>query len=306
VRILRRLLAWLASRLSVRVQVASYSNRSGARQSQVYRPWRARGRSRPLVVMLHGCNQTAGQFAAGTRMNQLADRRGFIVAYPEQSAAAHPSRCWNWFNAAHQARDEGEPALIAGITREAIARYDADPRRVYVAGLSAGGAMAAIMGHTYPDLYAAVGIHSGLPYAAARDAMSALAAMRGLRGTLDPRYRPAHFRAIPTIVFHGDLDTTVHARNSLQAIVQASPAPDIRGTEVVEKGEQNGRRYTRTLHADTSGRIAMEHWLVHGCGHAWSGGSQGGTFVDPRGPDASSAMLEFFLGFTRSTSPLGA
>ena len=151
---------------------------------------------------------------------------GFIVAYPEQAAAAHPSRCWNWFNAAHQERDEGEPSLIAGITREVIARYDADPQRVYVAGLSAGGAMAAIMGHTYPDLYAAVGIHSGLPYAAARDTMSALAAMRGLRGTLDPRYRPTHFRAIPTIVFHGDLDTTVHARNSTQAIMQAGPAPD--------------------------------------------------------------------------------
>jgi len=254
--------------------------------------------------MLHGCNQTADDFAAATRMSQLADRMGFIVAYPEQVLAAHPSRCWNWFKAAHQERDEGEPSLIAGITREVIVRHNADPRRVYVVGLSAGGAMAAIMGHTYSDLYAAVGIHSGLPYAAARDAVSALAAMRGLRGTLDPRYRPAAFRAIPTIVFHGDLDTTVHSRNSMQAIMQAGPAAEDRGTDAVEKGEENGRRYTRTLHTDASGRVAVEHWLVHGCGHAWSGGSRNGSFADPRGPDASRAMLKFFLSFTLAGSPL--
>jgi poly(hydroxyalkanoate) depolymerase family esterase len=295
-----RLRAWLKSK---RVEVASYGNRFGGRRYKVYRPWRGYGR-RPLVVMLHGCHQTADDFAAGTRMNQLADRMGFLVVYPEQDAVAHATRCWNWFKAAHQERDEGEPSLIAGITREVVARHNADPRRVYVAGLSAGGAMAAIMGHAYPDLYAAVGIHSGLPYAAARDTLSALAAMRGLRGTLDPRYRPSAFRAIPTIVFHGDLDTTVHARNSLQAIVQASPAPDDRGTDTVEKGEDNGRRYTRTVHADAAGRTAMEHWLVHGAGHAWSGGSRAGTYSDPRGPDASRAMLKFFLGFTRPASPL--
>jgi poly(3-hydroxybutyrate) depolymerase len=164
--------------------------------------------------------------------------------------------------------------------------------------------MAAIMGHTYPDLFAAVAIHSGLPYAAAGDVPSALAAMRGLRSTLDPRYRPALFRAIPTIVFHGDLDTTVHARNSGQAAVQAGPAPHERGTETVQKGEENGRRYTRTVHSDASGRTAVEHWLVHGSGHAWSGGSSDGSYTDPRGPDASRAMLKFFLGFTLAAAPL--
>jgi poly(hydroxyalkanoate) depolymerase family esterase len=297
-----RLLGWLKWS---RVEAASYTNLAGARQYKVYRPWQGFGRRRPLLVMLHGCNQTADDFAAGTRMSQLAARMGCIVVYVEQSAAAHPTRCWNWFKAAHQEREEGEPSLIAGITREVIARHRADPRRVYVAGLSAGGAMAAIMGHTYADLYAAVGIHSGLPYAAARDAMSALAAMRGLRGTLDPRYRPAAFRTIPTIVFHGDLDTAVHSRNSMQAMLQAGPAAHDRGVDAVLKGEENGRRYTRTLHTDASGRVAVEHWLVHGCGHAWSGGRQGGPFVDSRGPDASRAMLKFFLGFTRSTSPLG-
>jgi poly(hydroxyalkanoate) depolymerase family esterase len=294
-RFLHRLLDWL--KLS-RVEVGSYQNRYGARLYKVHRPWFTRGK--PLVVMLHGCNQTADDFAAGTRMSQLARRMGFVVVYPEQSAAAHPSRCWNWFNPAHQERDEGEPSLIAGITREVVGRYRTDARRVYIAGLSAGGAMAAIMGHTYPDLYAAVGVHSGLPYAAARDALSALAAMRGLRGTLDPRFRPAFFRSIPTVVFHGDLDTTVHSRNSLQAIVQASPAPADRGIESVEKGEENGRRYTRTTHTDASGRGVLEHWLVHGTGHAWSGGSGRGSYTEPRGPDASRAMLRFFRGFSRS------
>ena len=297
-RLLARLLAGLKAR---RVEAATYRGPSGSREYKVYRPWLTRGR--PLVVMLHGCNQTADEFSAATRMNRLADRMGFIVVYPQQAAAAHPSRCWNWFNAVHQERGSGEPSLIAGITREAIERHRADPRRVYVAGLSAGGAMAAIMGHTYPDLYAAVGIHSGLPYAAARNTMSALAAMRGLRATLDPRYRPSYFRAIPTIVFHGDLDTTVHARNSLQAIVQASPVAEEPAIEVVQKGEKNGRRYTRTLHKDASGRIALELGLVQGGVYAWSGGSRTGTYSDPAGPDASRAMLDFFFGFVRPAQP---
>ena len=274
---------------------ASYTNRFGTRRYKVYRPRRG-ARARPLVVMLHGCNQNADDFAAGTRMNQLADQLGFLVAYPEQSAAANPTRCWNWFKDSNHERDAGEPSIIAGITREVIARYGADPRHVYVAGLSAGGAMAAIMGHTYPDLYAAVGIHSGLPYAAASDMRSAIAAMRGLRATMDPRYRPSLFRAIPTIVFHGDLDTTVHARNAEQAIVQAGPRDDS-VKETVEKGEQNGRRYTRTTQTDGAGRIVIEHWLVHGTRHAWSGGSASGSYADPQGPDASLAMLRFFERF---------
>jgi len=275
---------------------ASYTNRFGTRRYKVYRPRRG-ARARPLVVMLHGCNQNADDFAAGTRMNQLADQLGFLVAYPEQSAAANPTRCWNWFKDSNHERDAGEPSIIAGITREVIARYGADPRHVYVAGLSAGGAMAAIMGHTYPDLYAAVGIHSGLPYAAASDMRSAIAAMRGLRATMDPRYRPSLFRAIPTIVFHGDLDTTVHARNAEQAIVQAGPRDDS-VKETVEKGEQNGRRYTRTTQTDGAGRIVIEHWLVHGTRHAWSGGSASGSYTDPQGPDASRAMVRFFERFS--------
>jgi poly(hydroxyalkanoate) depolymerase family esterase len=276
---------------------ASFANRSGTRAYKTYVPARAGRGARPLVVMLHGCKQNADDFAAGTRMNELAEEMGFVVVYPEQAAVANLSRCWNWFKSTNQERDLGEPSIIAGITQEVIARYNVDPRRVYIAGLSAGGAMAAIMGHAYPDLYAAIGIHSGLPYAAARDLPSALAAMRGLSATLDPRYHASAFQTVPTIVFHGDLDTTVHSRNGERVIAQASPTDPIAPgfTQTVEKGEQSGRRYTRTAQADASGKIALEHWLVHGAGHAWSGGSKKGSFTDPRGPDATRAMLRFFL-----------
>jgi poly(hydroxyalkanoate) depolymerase family esterase len=307
---LASLVAWLRSLSPARAgrsAPASYANPFGVRAYKIYVPARDSGRARPLVVMLHGCDQTADDFAAATRMNELADELGFIVAYPEQALSANVSRCWNWFKASNQERDVGEPSLIAGITRDVIARRQVDPSRVYIAGMSAGGAMAAIMGHTYPDLYAAVGIHSGLPYAAARDALSAIKAMRGLRATMDPRYRAALFRAVPTIVFHGDLDTTVHARNSAQVIVQATPPHDPAvpplAPETVEKGEANGRRYTRTTQADASGKTALEHWLVHGSGHAWSGGSPKGSFADPRGPDASRAMLDFFLRLSLAARP---
>jgi poly(hydroxyalkanoate) depolymerase family esterase len=226
--------------------------------------------------MLHGCKQNAEDFAAGTRMNELADEHGFVVAYPEQAFRANGSKCWNWFREVNQVRDSGEPSLIAGITREVIARHDIDPRRVYVAGLSAGGAMAAILGCTYPDLFAAIGVHSGLPFGAARDPASALAAMRG-------RTPPAPLcgESVPAIVFHGDADTTVHPSNGDRvstAVVRS-----------VQKGEERGRAYTRTLRKDGS-----EHWLVHGAGHAWSGGSLAGSFADPHGPDAGFEMLRFF------------
>lgn len=283
-----------------RFVLASYTNGCGTRAYKTYLPARDEGRPRPLVVMLHGCKQNPDDFAAGTRMNELADEIGFIVAYPEQAPEANLSRCWNWFQAADQQRDDGEPSLIAGITRDVIARHDADHRRVYVAGLSAGGAMAAIMGRTYPDLYAAIGIHSGLPYAAARDISSALAAMRGWSLPPHPRCSESTFQALPTIVFHGDVDTTVHPRNGEQAFAQATPTDALLAAaafapQSVENGEESGRKYTRTSRARASGRPALEHWLVHGAGHAWSGGSENGSYTDPLGPDATRAMLRFFL-----------
>ena len=276
-----------------------YANDAGMRFYKTYLPARDRGRRRPLVVMLHGCKQNPDDFAAGTRMNELADELGFVVVYPEQAVRANGQRCWNWFREADQARDAGEPSLIAGITREVIAKHKVDPKRVYVAGLSAGGAMAAIMGCTYPDLYAAVGVHSGLAYGAARDLPSALAAMRGRQHAPNPQCGESLVEPLPTIVFHGDRDATVHPRNGEHVIAQISPTRSIlvqspAAPRTVEKGEAKGRGYTRTVQADRSGKPVFEHWLVHGAGHAWSGGSASGSYADPKGPDAARAMLKFF------------
>jgi poly(hydroxyalkanoate) depolymerase family esterase len=254
-----------------------YADRAGGRFYHLYLPRVYRGQSLPLVVMLHGCKQTPEDFAAGTRMNQAADELGFIVVYPAQAWRANVERCWNWFRERDQQRDGGEPAIIAGITRQVIGRFNVDRRRVYIAGLSAGGSMAAIMATTYPELYAAVGIHSGLPYASARGAATAAAAMRFKRlGAAAP------LPTIPTIVFHGDGDTTVHPSNSEYAIPEA--------TLEMTTGEAGGRSYTRTTCGD------LEHWIVHGAGHAWSGGNGEASFADSKGPDATREMLRFFFG----------
>ena len=259
------------------------------------------GQPVPLIVMLHGCTQSPDDFAAGTRMNTLAEEQSFLVAYPAQPASANAQKCWNWFSPGDQERDGGEPALIAGITRQIMRDYAVDPARIYVAGLSAGGAAAAIIGAAYPDLYAAVGVHSGLACGAARDLPSAFAAMRrGGAGTL--RRASSEVTAsnaaqtVPTIVFHADGDTTVHPSNSDHVLAQAgTTAGNL--TTTVEHGEvaNGGRRFTRTLHADFCGTAVLEQWIVHGGGHAWSGGSPEGSYTDPPGPDASRAMLRFFL-----------
>jgi poly(hydroxyalkanoate) depolymerase family esterase len=258
----------------------AYTNAAGTRTYKTYLPARP-VEGLPIVVMLHGCKQHPDDFAAGTRMNALADELGFVVVYPAQSSRANLSCCWNWFEPQHQRRDAGEPSLIAGITREVLARHRLDGTRVYVAGLSAGGAMAAIMAGTYPELYGAAGIHSGLAHASARDLPSAFAAMKHAR-----RAGNGAPHAIPLIVFHGDRDTVVHPSNGEHGSTGI--------LERVEKGHANGRSYTRTLHLDAEGETVLEHWLVHGAGHAWSGGSPSGSFADPQGPDASREMLRFF------------
>lgn len=249
----------------------------------------------PLVVMLHGCTQSPDDFAAGTRMNTLAEQQGFLVAYPAQSANANGSRCWNWFRPQDQVRGQGEPALIAGMTAQLISKYRIDPSRVYVAGLSAGGAMAVVMGQTYPDVFAAVGVHSGLPYRAANDVGSAFAAMKG--GAVSAN--TTSVTPVPTIVFHGDRDHTVAVANGDAVIVQAGAA----GGAFVQSGQtsaktSSGRDFTRTEYSDASGHVVLENWRIHGGGHAWMGGSATGTYTDPHGPDASREMLRFFLGQT--------
>ena len=269
----------------------SHTNRFGTRGYKLYIPTGYHGQPLSLVVMLHGCTQNPDDFAAGTRMNAIAEEKQCFVVYPSQAQSANNSRCWNWFNALDQQRDQGEPSIIAGITRDVIETYHIDDRQVFIAGMSSGGAMSVIMATAYPDLYAAVGIHSGLPYASAQDLTSALAAMKG--GAVDSMASP-RIKGIPIIVFHGDKDHTVHPRNGDQIIAQ-SLAGNAAAQASTEQGKQpNGRAYKRTVHRDTHGHAVAEHWVVHGAGHAWSGGSNRGSYTDPKGPDAGREMMRFF------------
>ncbi len=268
-----------------------YGNQAGSRPYKLYIPSGYCGQPVPLVVMLHGCTQSPDDFAAGTRMNQAAEAQTFLVAYPGQTSAANMQKCWNWFNQSDQQRGGGEPSLIAGITRTVMQDYAIDPARVFVAGLSAGGAAAAIMGDAYPELFAAVGVHSGLACGAARDMQSAFTAMqRGGEGSK----RPADRRALPTIVFHGERDSTVNPRNADAVITQAGQRDAVRS--LVEHGEvTGGHAYSRTQHIAADGSTLFEKWVVHGAGHAWFGGSAAGSYTDPRGPDATAEMVRFFL-----------
>jgi poly(hydroxyalkanoate) depolymerase family esterase len=265
----------------------SYAGRAGARDYKLFIPPAAGARALPLIVMLHGCTQNPDDFAAGTAMNEAALEHGFFVLYPAQSQKANPQRCWNWFKHNHQARGRGEPELLAGMTREVMARHAIDPARVYVAGLSAGGAMAAILGDAYPDLFAAVGVHSGLATGVAKDLPSALGAMKGSGA------RPnGGASGVATIVFHGDADATVHPGNG-QHVIAAS----VGTTEgEIHKGySAGGRSYTRQVHRGATGEVRAEHWVVHGAQHAWSGGRARGSYTDPRGPDATAEMVRFFM-----------
>jgi poly(hydroxyalkanoate) depolymerase family esterase len=270
----------------------TYSSRAGSRDYKLFIPSRYRERPLPLVVMLHGCTQSPNDFAAGTRMNFLAEGQNCFVVYPAQPSRANQAKCWNWFRTADQQRGRGEPSLIAGITRQIMDDYSVDPKRVYVAGLSAGAAAASIMGATYNDVYAAIGIHSGLACGVATDLPSALAAMR--QGGSDHKVISPDRPLVPTIVFHGDRDTTVHPNNGDQILEQSLGTMSTQ--KKVHRGQvPGGHAYTRTILTDASGRGMLEHWNIHGAGHAWSGGSQAGSYTDPRGPDASREMLRFFL-----------
>ena len=263
----------------------------GSRSYKLFKPGTLAGASAapPLLMMLHGCGQTPDDFAKGTRMNILARELGLIVVYPAQSMDANPNRCWDWFHRENQSRDAGEPAIIASLTRKILTTHGADPARVYIAGLSAGASMALIVAQEYPDLFAAVGVHSGMPAGSARDQTSALIAMQ--RG--GPGHRLQH--PMPTIIFHGSHDRVVNPRNGrLVAIRAREPYPALRSTEA-DGQVQNGRSYRKTVYRVGSGRPLVEHWSVTASGHAWSGGSPRGRFTDQKGPDASREMLRFFL-----------
>jgi poly(hydroxyalkanoate) depolymerase family esterase len=277
----------------------TYRNSAGSRAYKLYIPSRCRGQPLPLVAMLHGCTQSPDDFAAGTRMNLVAEQQNCLVAYPAQHSQANPAKCWNWFRPTDQRRGQGEPSIIAGITRQIMRDYPVDPRRVYVAGLSAGAAAALVMGAAYPDLYAAIGVHSGLALGAAVDLPSALAAMRqggaaASGKSIDRSAIPGEGPAVPTIVFHGDRDNTVHPNNGDHIIEQSMRTMSTQ-KQVHRARVQGGYAYTRTIHSDADGRRIFEHWEIHGAGHAWSGGSPKGSYTDPRGPDATREMLRFFL-----------
>ncbi len=278
---------------------ATYSNPAGSRAYKVYIPSHYHGEALPLVIMLHGCTQSPDDFAAGTRMNLIAEEQTCLVAYPAQPSGANAAKCWNWFRPRDQRRGQGEPSLIAGITRKVMRDYSVDPRRVYIGGLSAGAAAAAVMGTTYPDLYAAIGVHSGLACGAAHDLPSAFAAMRqgelpSASGLGDISVIAERGTAVPTIVFHGDRDTIVHPRNGDHVIAQSKRSTNLQKT-VLRGRVPGGHAYTRTIHTDASGQTIFEHWEIHGAGHAWSGGSPAGSYTDPRGPDAAREMLRFFF-----------
>jgi poly(hydroxyalkanoate) depolymerase family esterase len=274
----------------------SFSNEAGTRSYKLFIPSDYDGQPCPLVVMLHACTQSADEFARGTRMNRLGGRHTFLVAYPEQSVAANQSKCWNWFNRRDQQRDLGEPSIIAGITRQIAQDCAVDRKRVYVAGMSAGAAACAVLAAAYPDVYAALGVHSGVACGLAYDVSTALTAMNGGEDAPAGHFSQLHannHRMIPTIVFHGDRDTTVHPRNADRFVAEAVTA---NLEKRVETGRVlGGRSYTQCIYSDTSGQRMLEQWIVHGSGHAWSGGSPSGSFSDPQGPDASSEMARFFL-----------
>ena len=285
-----------------------YSGLAGTRSYRVYVPFGLRRTTRaPLLLALHGCAQNSVDFATSTRFNQLADQHGFVVVYPEQTPSHNPQRCWNWFRPANQFRSQGEPAILAGIVRRVAADTGAwriDPSRIYVTGLSAGGAMALVLAATYPEMFAAVGVHSAPPYRSASSPANAILAMRG-RTTAPPLNDVAPMP--PMIVFQGTMDGTIDAGNTQRIADQwlathpgkttggAVGKPRTRATDPARPAPARSRRgYLVSRWSLPRGRSGLEVWLVAGLGHAWSGGSAGPSFSDPRGPRASTTMWRFF------------
>lgn len=276
---------------------AEFNCRQGSLSYKIYTPKGSTRRRMPLIVMLHGCSQSAADFAAGTGMNGLADELGFLVLYPQQSLTANIAGCWNWHSPENQSRGRGEPAVIAALTRHVVALCGANRSRIYIAGISAGGAAAAIIAAAYPDLYVAVGVHSGVALGNIRSLSAAMASMRGKSGAGPSGKLP---RQLPTIVFHGDNDRVVHPSNAsgfLDNLERSRLGPI---TSRAYRGRSAwGRDYTRRVHKNGRGEVLLEDWTVHGSGHSWSGGKPIGSHTDPAGPDASREMVRFFLARKR-------
>jgi len=297
-----------ASAAQGRLLTSSYSDTAGTLSYEVYVPGAyVPGTPVPMVVAMHGCTENADEFRQLTRFDQLADARNMIAVFPEQNANANAGNCWNWFKGEHMQRGAGEPALIAGIAQRVRDQYSIDPHRIYVAGLSAGGAMASVMAATYPDVFAAAGVGSGCEY-------GATATCTGYR-SIDPEaageqaYKAmgAQKRVVPVIVVHGDQDETVPLVNSEQVVAQWVVTDDwaddgardgsvpVAPTGVTEGAVPNGRSYTIARYADGHGGELLEYWVVHGMAHAWSGGCSCQQYADPSGPDETTAMYDFFM-----------
>jgi poly(hydroxyalkanoate) depolymerase family esterase len=270
-----------------------YTCAAGSRSYRTYIPASSKDGPSGIIVMLHGCTQNLEDFAVGTGMNALAEMHGFVVIYPEQSRGSNAQSCWNWFSRGDQCRDRGEPAILAGMTRKAMAEHDITRQQTFVAGLSAGAAMAVILGETYPDVFSAVGAHSGLAYGTAKDVPSAFAAMAG--NALDAPIGAPKTPAIRTIVFHGTADATVHPSNGERIAKRVMDHGPRQTVQTDRQGRAAGRTYTCKITSTTDGPTELEHWVVDGLGHAWSGGQPNGSYTDPDGPDASAEMIRFFF-----------
>lgn len=287
-----------------------FANAAGTRDYALHLPGGAAPPSgRPLLVMLHGCTQDAGDIARGTRLQDVAGALGWLVLYPEQPEGANPRKCWNWYDPSHQRRDAGEPSIIAGMTEEVVARYGGDPRRVYLAGISAGAAMASLVAAAYPERYAALALHSGLVHSAAATVMEALGAMQ--RGVPSPEpHAVAAFemmgsraRPIPTLVIHGEADAVVAPLNGAQAarqwfltsaLARGQALDTTSGATDRSDEDVGGYRVRRSTYRAKDGVPLSYLVLIGGLGHAWSGGSADGTFTDPKAPDASRMVVDFF------------
>ena len=274
---------------------------------RLYIPSTHPARPMPLLVLLHGCTQDATDFATGTAMNCVADENGIAVLYPSQTASANANKCWNWFEPAHQRRGIGEPAALSAMTRQVISEHALDPHRVFVAGMSAGGAMAVVLGEQYPELFAAVGIHSGLPSGVASNVMQALSAMKCGSNPVIRERPPSFYRGVanptsvsvqPTIVFHGARDQTVDAANA-QAIINdclnRTSEIDETITSECHQPVSGTKAVTVTTYRSSTQRVICEYWHLHSAGHRWSGGNPAGTHTDASGPNASAEMVRFFL-----------
>lgn len=293
--------AEISPRIPSEAQYLSRTHRcaAGSRGYRLYLP-ASQPRPKGLILMLHGCNQTPDDFAVGTHMNALAEKHGLAVAYPAQTKRHNAASCWNWFKPADQIRGAGEPEILASLARKLMREFSLDRMCVFVAGLSAGGAMAAILADVYPDVFSAAGIHSGLARGAARDMLSAMTAMRsGTTSGVTAPFAPMESGLVRRIVFQGDADTTVHPSNA--ALIVAAALGDHAKPTKVSKRSVLGRGYTRNDFSGPDGEVLLELWMLEGAGHAWSGGRVAGSYTDRKGPDASAQMVRFFLAKPKPT-----